>query len=84
MVLEINLTSLGGIIVVIGFALIFIGIFLLIRGGSRGRVKSGGIILIGPIPIVWGSDRGMLKWVVLAMALFFIFYIFLVYIGLMR
>ena len=30
------------------------------------RSRSGGVVLLGPIPIVWGSDRRVLPWMVLA------------------
>lgn len=30
------------------------------------RSKSGGVVLLGPIPIVWGSDRRVLPWMVAA------------------
>lgn len=32
-------------------------------GAARGR--SGGLLLLGPLPIVWGSDRGMAKGLIL-------------------
>lgn len=31
-----------------------------------GRARHGGVVLIGPIPIVWGSDRRVLPWMVAA------------------
>ena len=36
--------------------------------GAPARVerRSGGMVLLGPIPIVWGSDRGVRKWLVVA------------------
>lgn len=33
------------------------------RTGTR---RSGGMVLLGPIPIVWGSDGGIRRWMVLA------------------
>jgi len=47
--------------IAIGIALIFIG-FILVTAGiffstSAGEVHGGGIIMIGPIPIVFGTDR---------------------------
>lgn len=30
------------------------------------RSGSGGVVLLGPIPIVWGSDRRILPWMVAA------------------
>ena len=53
----------------LGFMLIFVGvvIFLLAtvlinlkRGGTR-KAKSAGIIIVGPIPIIFGSDKKSIK-----------------------
>lgn len=30
------------------------------------QTKHGGVVLLGPIPIVWGSDRRILPWMVAA------------------
>lgn len=46
-----RLASLGILIIFVGFAVVFLGAFL----GSGGSSSSGGFILIGPIPIVFGS-----------------------------
>lgn len=37
--------------------------------GEAPRGRSGGVLLLGPIPIVWGSDRRILPWMVAAGAL---------------
>ena len=29
-----------------------------------GRTRGGGVIFIGPIPIVFGSDKGIAKWMI--------------------
>lgn len=36
-------------------------------GGARSerRVKHGGFVMLGPIPIVWGNDKRMLPWLIL-------------------
>lgn len=34
------------------------------EGGHRRETKGGGVILLGPIPIAWGSDRSTLGWLV--------------------
>jgi len=63
----------SGIFAVLGILLIFLGFFLGIatvhfrsagtdvEGGTRfqeeGRIKGAGVILIGPLPIVLGSDK---------------------------
>jgi len=53
----------------LGFMLIFIGvvIFLLatvlinLKRGGKGKTKSGGVIIVGPIPIIFGSDKKSIK-----------------------
>jgi uncharacterized membrane protein len=57
-----------------GFAIIFVGFLVVIAGGSLEKGfsgSSGGFILVGPIPIVFGSgsDSGMLASVALAITL---------------
>lgn len=33
---------------------------------AKRETKGGGVILLGPIPIAWGSDRSTLTWLVVA------------------
>ena len=43
-----------------GFAIIFIAFILLFSKGVKGRrskLKSGGVVIIGPIPIIFGTDK---------------------------
>lgn len=57
----------------LGIALIFIGVLIIIiavilisvSGAQKGKVKGGGVILIGPIPIIFGTDKKSLKIVLL-------------------
>lgn len=51
-----ELTIIGFILIFIGFMIIFIGTLIYALKQSRGEVKGGGVILIGPIPIVWGTS----------------------------
>ena len=63
----------------LGIGLVFLGIIVIIaaviiastRGTSKeGKVKAAGVIMIGPIPIIFGTDKKSLKAViVLALAL---------------
>ena len=49
---------LGGMgLILVGFLLIFIGILLSAAHGE-GDLEGGGVIMIGPIPIVFGTSRG--------------------------
>lgn len=50
-----RLVDLGFIIIIVGFFIIFAGVLLHILRGNKGKIEGGGIILIGPIPIVWGT-----------------------------
>ncbi|QGA53442.1 DUF131 domain-containing protein [Sulfolobus sp. E5-1-F] len=65
----------------IGFLLIFIGIIILFVGMIREANKSsdrdqktqvGGVIFIGPIPIVFGSSKGIAKWMLIVAIILFI------------
>ena len=57
----------------LGFALIFIGILVIvfaiillsISGTKKAKVKGGGVIMIGPVPIIFGTDKSSLKTVIL-------------------
>ncbi|AIU69355.1 hypothetical protein TEU_02785 [Thermococcus eurythermalis] len=53
----------GDTLIIAGIALIFIGFLLVFLGtlisalGGEGEVEGGGVIMIGPIPIVFGTNR---------------------------
>jgi uncharacterized protein (TIGR00304 family) len=57
----------------LGIALIFVGVLIIViavillsvSGGKKGKVKGGGAIVIGPIPIIFGTDKKSLKTVLL-------------------
>ncbi len=51
---------------IIGIAIMVIGSVVSILKGAKGEVKTGGVILIGPLPIVWGSES---KWAIIALIL---------------
>jgi len=60
------LYMLGLVLVFVGVAVIIIAAILLsVSGARKGKVKGGGAILIGPIPIVFGTDKKSLKTVLL-------------------
>lgn len=66
-------------LVTIGIALVFIGMIVIIAGfmaaavktsKAGGRVEGGGIVFIGPIPIVWGTSKGITQaMLILALAI---------------
>jgi len=46
----------GLLLVLVGIAIIVVSSIMLARSG-RGRCESSGVILIGPVPIIWGTSR---------------------------
>lgn len=52
-----------------GIALIFIGVLIVAlaallrasRSDTKGKVRGGGAIIIGPVPIVFGTDKKTVK-----------------------
>jgi uncharacterized protein (TIGR00304 family) len=56
--------SIGFGLILLGFALICVAMIWLVLSGTRGggrKVKGGGAIIIGPIPIVFGTDKQSVK-----------------------
>ena len=55
--------SVGLTLIVAGFALVFIATLLLSLKSSsgKGKVKAGGIVIIGPVPIIFGTDKQTVK-----------------------
>jgi len=55
-----DIILLGLVLVIIGMIIIFFG---LLSGASskkdsgHGEIKSGGVLMIGPIPIIFGSEQ---------------------------
>jgi uncharacterized membrane protein len=42
-------------LLLVGFLIVLVGFAILILGSSGGNISTGGFILIGPFPIVFGS-----------------------------
>jgi uncharacterized protein (TIGR00304 family) len=63
--------TLGVALVVVGIIIIVVVIVLASAGSSKkGKVQGAGVIMIGPIPIIFGTDKKSVKTVVeLALAL---------------
>ena len=64
----VDLTMAGLALVLVGFAVVAVSLLFGGRGGESGRteVKGGGVVMIGPIPIIFGSDA---KWASVAIVL---------------
>ncbi len=80
--------SVGIALVIVGIAVIVAAIIRGSTGGGteKSRVRGAGVIMIGPIPIVFGTDKKSVK-AVLALALglsIVVLVILIVYYGLLR
>jgi len=69
------MTNVGFILVMLGIVLIMLGFLLLVIETMHSvyeieynekKIEGGGVVLIGPIPIVFGSDK---KYALIAMVL---------------
>lgn len=82
-------------LITLGFMLVFIGVLVIMAGmlsmvyqswkvegeggPSEGGVRGGGIVMIGPIPLIFGTDVGALKIVmILAFVLMVIAALFII------
>lgn len=62
--------TLGIALVIVGIIVIVVAVASIITGDAKKSVRSAGVIMIGPIPIIFGSDKKLTKTVlVLALAL---------------
>jgi uncharacterized protein (TIGR00304 family) len=63
----------AGALYALGIALVFVGVLIIIvavillsvSGAKKGKVKGGGAIIVGPVPIIFGTDEKSLKTVLL-------------------
>ena len=81
-----TLVNIGFFVLVAGILLIFLGSIIQSTSSdnnndniSKTEIKTGGVILIGPIPIVFGNDRGMIitgviLGIILMLVAYFLFY----------
>jgi uncharacterized protein (TIGR00304 family) len=70
------------LLIIAGIIVVFVGIILIIIGSitqstsKSTEVQSGGIILIGPIPIIFGNDKSLiLTGVIFAIIIMVLYYI---------
>jgi len=74
---EMNLITLGTLVIIVGFVLAFIGILSQVKGKTK--VEGGGIIFIGPIPIVGATSERTFYILLAVSVIFFIVFILLNY-----
>jgi uncharacterized protein (TIGR00304 family) len=76
-----SLSTLGFILVLAGFIVIFLAIILMFFSSADGerKVRGGGAIIIGPVPIVFGTDKESVK-VLLVLSIILMVFVLLVYV----
>ena len=78
--IEVTVAGVGLMLVILGFSLAFIAVILLAvkSAATGGRTRGGGVLLIGPIPIIFGTDRDSAKvLVILALVLIVVVLLFI-------
>lgn len=62
-----TLYGLGMILVFTGILIIVVAVILLLISSVRasGKVKGGGVIIVGPFPIVFGTDKESIRTILL-------------------
>jgi len=62
-----SVTEIGFILIIFGFALAFAAMILLAFRSARGseKTRAAGVLLIGPIPIIFGTDKDSVKWLMI-------------------
>jgi len=71
--MAVNGVDLLTLSILLAFILVVVGVMLIIvdavrgKGGEEGRgnAKYGGVVVIGPIPIVFGNDSSVVKWAII-------------------
>ena len=66
------LIILGIGLVLLGFFLVMVGV---LWGAKPGKVEAGGVVLIGPFPIVFGTSEEAVKWAALTGLTFFLLWL---------
>jgi uncharacterized protein (TIGR00304 family) len=73
---------MGFVVVILGILLIFIGTALQSSSSdSKTEIHTGGVILIGPIPIIFGNDKALILFGVIFAIMLMILSYFLFYRG---
>ncbi len=68
-----------GVFIVLGFILVFVGMLIILLGIIKGssRVEGGGVVVIGPIPIVFGTSIKVTKMLMILAIVLMLLTIFL-------
>lgn len=75
-----SLYALGIVLVFVGILIVVVTLFLLsVSSAKRRKINGGGAVIIGPVPIIFGTDKRSLKTVLLlSLALTIMLVVFMV------
>ena len=82
--------SLAVILFAVGFTLIILGSIMLLLTftsqfrGTVGRVNIGGVIFVGPFPIIFGSDRRFLRMMVVVSLMLAVIFLILAALNILK
>jgi len=79
--MEIDLAGLGFTLIFLGFMIVFLAVILMMIFSlkSSAKVRGGGIVFLGPIPIGFATDKEAFKWlVILAIIMIILMLIFMI------
>ncbi len=77
------LYALAAILVVAGIIVIILAVLLSTGKSENAKVKGAGVIMIGPIPIIFGTDKKSIK-TVIALALTLTIALIILYLFMLR
>ncbi|HOM95655.1 MAG: DUF131 domain-containing protein [Candidatus Methanofastidiosa archaeon] len=70
-----KIISAGFILILLGLVITISGTFLsLLKGDEASRIETGGVILIGPIPIIFGNSKHLVLISIAGALVLMIFY----------
>jgi uncharacterized protein (TIGR00304 family) len=64
---SLGLRETGFILILLGIIIVVVAFLLIILKNRNGKskIKGGGVILLGPIPIIFGTDKEAVKTIIL-------------------
>ncbi|MEM0048919.1 MAG: DUF131 domain-containing protein [Candidatus Bathyarchaeia archaeon] len=87
--LSASVTAVGWLLITIGIIVFFVGAIMIIASSvrgykRRGRFRGGGLIMLGPIPIIFGSDKESVRLLILlSIILIVVMLVFIIVVKLM-
>ena len=79
---NVDAVPVGVLLILVGFALVFVGFIVVVAGsllsGDGVDAEAGGVVFIGPIPVVFGTSKGIV-WIALSIAALMLAFYFVVY-----